>query len=382
MQTFPESSGSSSRSWKTTAGPSPLPQLRGWILLLCFATLLLILVGTWQVARRVRTTDSLGNLSGEPAPPGIMGQEEVGYRLLRTITLPSAETVSFALSPDGRIYVACHKELLVLESDGRLKRKEVLEHRPEALAVGPVFHRYPGRVYIAARDRIMVYDSEANYLQTWELKIDPISLVAIAAGEETIYAIDAAGGQVLRIGLEGQLLGTFAGKDHDRNWPGLILPGGRAGIAVAKDGTVFVANPGLRRVEVYTSDGQFQYFWGKEGAACDAFFGCCNPEKIALLSDGRVVTAEKGICRVKVHSAFGDFLSLVATSRELGLLQMPTTVPAALAETVLLEVAVDSKDHVFVLAPERPFIQVFAPKLDLAEPEEEGERTSAPISPM
>ncbi len=376
MQTFPESSGRSNRSWNTPGGPSPLPELRGWILLVCFAMLFVILVGTWQVARRARSTDSLGNLSREPAPAGMMGQEEVGYRLLRTIILPSAETVSFALSPDDRIFVGCHNELLVLESDGRLKRKETLEHRPEALAVAPVFHRYPGRVYVAARDRIMVYDSEANYLQTWELKIQPISLVAIAAGEETVYAIDAAGGQVLRIGLEGHLLGTFAGRDPDRNWPGLILPGGRAGIAVAQDGTVFVANPGLRRIEVYTSDGQFQYFWGKEGAASDAFFGCCNPEKIALLSDGRVVTAEKGICRVKVHSAFGDFLSLVATSRELGLLQMPTTLTAALAETVLLELAVDSKDHVFVLAQERPFIQVFGPKTDLAEPQ--AERTSAP----
>jgi len=362
MQMFPKSPGSSSRSWKTTAGPSPLPELRGLILAVCVGMLLLILVGAWQVARRARTNDSLANLSGELAPAGIIGQEEVGYRLLRTIALPSAETVSFALSPDDRIYVACHKELLVLESDGRLKRKEVLEHRPEAIAVGPAFHRYPGRVYIAARDRIMVYDSEANYLQTWELKIDPLSLVAIAAGEETVYAIDAAGGQVLRIGLEGQLLGTFAGKDHERNWPGLILPSGRAGIAVAKDGTVFVANPGLRRVEVYTSDGQFQYFWGKEGAACDAFFGCCNPEKIALLSDGTVVTAEKGICRIKIHSPFGEFLTLVATSRELALLQMPTTVALALGETVLLEVAVDTKDNVFVLAPEKPIIQVFAPK--------------------
>jgi len=376
MHSSPDSLVSSVGSATPKPTSPPGTEGRGWVIAFCLGVVLGILVGAWQIVRRA--TESLPGLTLDIGLPTPISSPEPGYRLQRIIKLPNPATVTLAVGTEDQIFVACENELLVLNPDGTLRQKEPLKNRPEAFCIAPNFHRYPGRIYIASLDRVDVCEPNGQHLYTWQFQLEPLSLAAIAAGQETIYLLDAAEGRVLRIGMEGQLLGTFAGRDHQRNWPGLILPSGRAGIAVAQDGTVFVTNPGLRRIEVYSADGQFQYFWGKEGSEVDSFFGCCNPERIALLPDTRVVTAEKGIFRIKIHSAFGDFLNLVAGSRELAPLQVPTTMADSLADAVHIEVAVSREEDVLVLAPGKPLIQVFSPISDLPEGETQAPSTSPP----
>ncbi|NJO93063.1 MAG: hypothetical protein HC831_31980 [Chloroflexia bacterium] len=81
----------------------------------------------------------------------------------------------------------------------------------------------------------------------------------------------------------------------------------------------------------------------------DGFSGCCNPSHAALLSDGSFVTAEKGLERVKIHNANGDLKCVVAKPNQF------------IEGTVGLDLAVDSKDRIFILDPEKKMIRIFAP---------------------
>ena len=80
----------------------------------------------------------------------------------------------------------------------------------------------------------------------------------------------------------------------------------------------------------------------------DGFSGCCNPSHIALLSNGSFVTSEKGIERVKIHLPSGDYRCVVAGPEQFE------------AGTVGLDLAVDSRDRIFVLDPMRSRVMVFS----------------------
>ena len=82
----------------------------------------------------------------------------------------------------------------------------------------------------------------------------------------------------------------------------------------------------------------------------EGFSGCCNPSNIAMLSDGSFVTSEKGIERVKIHTPSGEFKTVVAS-------------PDMFEEgTRGIDLAVDSKDRIYVLDPVKKLIRIFEKK--------------------
>jgi hypothetical protein len=79
----------------------------------------------------------------------------------------------------------------------------------------------------------------------------------------------------------------------------------------------------------------------------EEFCGCCNPSHIALLDDGSFVTSEKGIARVKVSNRIGKLVSVVAGSDQFT------------EGTEDLDLAVDSKNRIYVLDPKRKMVRIF-----------------------
>ncbi len=69
-----------------------------------------------------------------------------------------------------------------------------------------------------------------------------------------------------------------------------------------------------------------------------------------MLSNGSFVTSEKGIERVKIHKANGDFECVVAASDQF------------VEGTTGLDIAVDSKDRIFVLDPVKLMVRIFEKK--------------------
>jgi hypothetical protein len=135
----------------------------------------------------------------------------------------------------------------------------------------------------------------------------------MAVHEGRLYLADAGNREVAVCDLPtGKVLHRFGRKDPSLNNPGFNVPSPYFALAVAGDGQLRVANPGLLRVETYTLDGRFVSAWGEPGMGIDRFCGCCNPVYFALTPTGDYITSEKGLARIKVHAADGSFQGVVA----------------------------------------------------------------------
>jgi hypothetical protein len=82
----------------------------------------------------------------------------------------------------------------------------------------------------------------------------------------------------------------------------------------------------------------------------ERFCGCCNPGHIAILQDGSFVTAEKGIARVKIYNRLGQLVAVVAGPEKF------------MEGTVGMDLAVDSRNRIYVLDPKRHCVRIFEKK--------------------
>jgi hypothetical protein len=127
-----------------------------------------------------------------------------------------------------------------------------------------------------------------------------------------VFAADSGNRVILRCDRSGKIVGRLGEKNKERNIPGFIVPSPYLDVEIAHDGLLRVNNPGRHRVEVYTTEGDFELAWGSASMGVIGFCGCCNPINLALLPDGHCVTCEKGLPRVKIYNERGEFESVVA----------------------------------------------------------------------
>lgn len=110
------------------------------------------------------------------------------------------------------------------------------------VAVGP-----QDRVYVADRgnNRIQVFDSDGRFMTLWEGFGTPWALT-YDKRENVVWTCDGDAGRVLKLSLEGQVLGGFAsdgpaaGQLHQAH-----------GIAVGADGAIYVAETRNNRVQKF-----------------------------------------------------------------------------------------------------------------------------------
>ena len=166
-----------------------------------------------------------------------------------------------------------------------------------------------------------------------------------------------------------KLLGQIGRRDPSCNIPGFVVPSPYFDVAIAPDGLLRVANPGMHQIEAFTFDGHLELSWGKRGLGIEALCGCCNPSNIAILSDGRIVTAEKGLPRVKVYSATGEFECVVVGTSVLA--PNPAMLSECCDEHTLhpVDLAVDSRDRILVLDPLAGSVRIFVRKSDTMKSE-------------
>jgi hypothetical protein len=121
-------------------------------------------------------------------------------------------------------------------------------------------------------------------------------------------------------------------------------------VAIGRDGSLWVVNPGRHLVENYRPTGDRLWSWGTTGMHVEGFSGCCGPIQMALLPDGSFVTAEKGIKRIKVHDPAGRFTTIVAPHS------------AFTPGKATLDLAVDSTGTILVLDTHEKRIRRFRKK--------------------
>ena len=136
------------------------------------------------------------------------------------------------------------------------------------------------------------------------------------APDGSLYVADSLNNRIQHLSPDGKVLqvwGTHADVAKGD------APGGTFnepwGVAVGPDGSVYVADTWNYRIQKFTSDGKFLSMWGSGPAlGQDQFYG---PRGLAVDSLGRLFVADTGNKRIVIYDANGNYLS------EFGLPGMP-----------------------------------------------------------
>jgi len=200
-----------------------------------------------------------------------------------------------AVGPDGRIFVG---EGASVEVDGAVWETDAPVH---ALAVDS-----QGQVYVASATYVQVFDPRGRSLRRWgRSPTEGFRLITgLAVDGDEIFIADAGARLVYRYSSAGEARAVIGEEAEDVDHKGFVLPTPFLDCA-AREGVLYVNNPGRLRVEMFAYDGTPRGHWGKAGFRDDEFPGCCNPTNLAVLPDGRIAVSQKGKPLIKLFSAGG-----------------------------------------------------------------------------
>jgi hypothetical protein len=347
----------------------PLPENSAVVLRRLAIGLVLLLAGGAAVFALLRTDPWADRRSDLPASFGLdlKAHFHVDPALLRfaqvgEIVVPMQQLRGIAVGPKDRVYVAGDQAVHVFSAEGAAEGVIRVTGRPSCVAVGGANHFAPGRIYVGTGRQIEIFAPDGGPTGTWSGLGEKTLLTSLATAPRDLLAADAGMRVVVRYNEKGEVVGQIGRPDPNRQMPGFILPSPYFDVVVGPDGEIDVVNPGMRRIERYTLDGELDGFWGQAGAAIEAFFGCCNPAHLALLPDGRFVTSEKGIPRVKIYSDQGDLDCVVAGPKELGVAETALGDPRSGADERVFDIATDTQGRVVVLDSKTRRVRIFAPR--------------------
>jgi predicted membrane-bound mannosyltransferase/DNA-binding beta-propeller fold protein YncE len=133
------------------------------------------------------------------------------------------------------------------------------------------------------------------------------------APDGTLYIADSLNHRIQHLNMQGELLhiwGSFADVAQGS------APGGTFyepwGIAVGPDGSVYVADTWNHRIQKFTAEGQFITMWGVFGQAASAY-DIWGPRAVAVDEKGRVFVADTGNKRIVIYDENGEYLSQFGT---------------------------------------------------------------------
>ena len=267
-------------------------------------------------------------------------------------------TQAIALDSQGSIYVAGDKSVRIFAESGKLLDEILLPGVPRSLTVAD-----EGKIYVGIKNHIAVYSRQGKQLASWESLGDRALLTSIAVSGSDVFVADAGNRIVLHYDINGNLINRIGRKDTDRNIPGFVIPSPYFDLVMRRDELLRVVNPGLRRIEAYTFDGDLEFSWGKSSMSIEGFCGCCNPINIAVLGDDSFVTCEKGLARIKIYDPEGAFVGVVAGPEQFGVTAHVCTTPEQ-CQSGGFDVAVDAQDRIYVLDTIKNVVKIFTRKKD------------------
>ena len=174
------------------------------------------------------------------------------------------------------------------------------------------------------------------------------------APDGSLYVADSMNHRIQHLDPDGNMIaewGTFGSVDQGN------APGGTFnepwGVAVGPDGSVYVADTWNHRMQKFTADGEFLTMWGAVPSNTTAEISFYGPRTVAIDAEGRVFVADTGNKRIMVFTADGELLTQFGT---------PGAGEGQLDEPVGL--AVDDQGRVYVADTWNRRVQIFAPGPD------------------
>jgi DNA-binding beta-propeller fold protein YncE len=236
---------------------------------------------------------------------GTQTQEESGKVLYQL-----GQPYGMAVDSKGRVYVADSKVGAIFIFNTETRDVQLIKNKVDAH-----FVRIIG-LAMDDNDRLFVSDPglrhvlvfDANHKATdviTEGMVEP-SMLAIDTQNRLLYVSDIAQDQILVYDADSfklkRKMGT-GGKNHELTTPGDFAK--PTGVAVDKEGNLYVADTLNNRIEIFDADGQFIRTWGKNGDGPGYF---ARPKGVGIDSDGHVWVADGVQDRVQVFTPEGQLL--------------------------------------------------------------------------
>jgi hypothetical protein len=286
----------------------------------------------------------------------------IGYVEQAQHDLSLAEPHALAVGPGNSIYIGGQDAVEWMKATGEPLGSFSLDQPADCLAIAGDLSALPGQIYVGSGRHVLVFDSSGELVSRWPELSESSRLTAIALVSKEIFVADAGQRVVWRFNADGQLLGKIGDTDPNRQMPQFVMPSPYFDLVAGDDEQVCIVNPGMRRIEAYSYDGELQSFWGQDGSSISDFFGCCNPAHLARLPDGRFVTSEKGIPRIKVYTRGGEFEAVVAGPEELGVSAAALGDARGNQAERVFDIAVGEQGEIFVLDARDRCVRVFRAK--------------------
>jgi DNA-binding beta-propeller fold protein YncE len=183
--------------------------------------------------------------------------------------------------------------------------------------------------------RILIFNTKHEVEnQITEGLADPVG-IALDTANRFLYVVDTQLDQVIVYDADTlkllRRIGT-GGKNHYLTTPGDF--GAPQGVALDKDGNVYVTDTLNNRVEIFDADGNFISLFGKNGDGPGYF---ARPKGIAVDGDGHIWVADEMQDRLQVFNRDGQLLTYIGSGHG----NLPGQFKA------LVGVAIDKQNRVF-----------------------------------
>lgn len=260
---------------------------------------------------------------------------------LDPIPVTIADPVALALGPDGSIAVAGANQVAVIANNAT-------KTFPLAKPATCIAMDANGAIFVGHKDRVTHYTADGTLRAEWPPVANTPIVTSIAVAGDNVYVADAGNKIVHQYNRAGQLQRALCAKNPDHNFLGLLIPTPYLDIAVSPEGDLWVVDPGRHALlHVDKSDGHVLSSWNKNSMDIEGFVGCSNPTHVALMPGRLFVTSEKGVPRIKLYAVTGTLLGVIAAPGLFG------------EDTKGLDLAVDAKNRVIVLDPEKKQVRIF-----------------------
>jgi len=216
-----------------------------------------------------------------------------------------------AIDSKGLVYVADQRVGAVFVFNTETRDTQLIRNGYEA------HFGWINGLAIDDNDRLFVSDGKMHRVLIFNAKrgvenqitdglVDPVGL-AIDTENRFLYVADTQQDQVIVYDADTlkllRRIGT-GGKNHFLTSPGDF--GGPQGVAVDKDGNLYVTDTMNNRVEIFDADGNFISLFGKHG---DGPGYLARPKGIAIDCDGHIWVADQMQDRLQVFNREGQLLT-------------------------------------------------------------------------
>ncbi|MEI7595632.1 MAG: hypothetical protein WCK02_07790 [Bacteroidota bacterium] len=265
----------------------------------------------------------------------------VCYKEISQIKIDIDEPSGIVIDKNDHIFVAGNK-VIAFDENCRLINSFKLSDVSSCITTNS-----NKEIFVGIKNRIEVWNYQGQLVRQWKLNNTESVLTGIAANDTSVFVANADERVVHQFDLKGKLINNLGAEDTVNGVPNIIIRSPFFDVSLGRDNEIWIVNPGRYSLEAFDNKGKMKSSWGKRSDKIEGFGGCCNPTNIALLSDGSFVTSEKAVPRIKIYTQTGVFSCVVAGPDKFN------------EGTKGLDLAVDSRNRIYVLDPIRKQIRIF-----------------------